>query len=211
MQTWPEQQWWAVLSAPFSAWFACAAAARDVIGLKGLSDRPAYGWLALLGAIGATAGAAIAHDAAHAAAIVLFLSALAYFAVFDRYALAVPVWPVLAMIALGLLVALVLYDASALRDRLLAALGGWAAFRLLDLIYARLRGRSGLGAGDALLAAMIGAWLSADGLAWSVAIGCGMALAWTLAFKRPKQQALPLAPALAAGAFGVVMSGSFSE
>jgi leader peptidase (prepilin peptidase) / N-methyltransferase len=47
----------------------------------------------------------------------------------------------------------------ALTDRALGAVAGYAAFRALSFAYLRLRGREGLGEGDAKLLAAGGAWL----------------------------------------------------
>jgi leader peptidase (prepilin peptidase) / N-methyltransferase len=53
---------------------------------------------------------------------------------------------------------------DALRDQAVGALGGWAALTLLAWAYRTLRGREGLGGGDAWLLAGGGAWTGWSGL-----------------------------------------------
>ncbi len=64
-----------------------------------------------------------------------------------------------------------------------AALGaalGYLAFRLVAMLYRRLRGREGLGAGDAKLLAAAGAWLGAQALPGVVLLAAVSALALAL-------------------------------
>ncbi len=69
-------------------------------------------------------------------------------------------------------------DAAA--DHTLAALLGYALFRAVSLVYRRLRGREGLGEGDAKVLAALGAWLGLDGLSFvmpgAALAGLGLAL-----------------------------------
>ncbi len=62
-------------------------------------------------------------------------------------------------------------DPPALPDHAAAAASGWLAFSLLSLAYRRLRGRNGLGAGDAKLLAAGGAWLGLADLPLMVLLG----------------------------------------
>jgi leader peptidase (prepilin peptidase) / N-methyltransferase len=55
-------------------------------------------------------------------------------------------------------------DPAGLTDHLIGALAGFLVFAALGFVYARLRGREGLGFGDAKLMAALGAWLSWQGL-----------------------------------------------
>jgi leader peptidase (prepilin peptidase)/N-methyltransferase len=57
-----------------------------------------------------------------------------------------------------------LEDPDTLLDRAAGAATGYAAFRLIEVTYRRLRGRDGLGEGDAKLLAGAGAWLGWQGL-----------------------------------------------
>jgi leader peptidase (prepilin peptidase)/N-methyltransferase len=57
-----------------------------------------------------------------------------------------------------------------LTDHALAAALGYALLRGLALLYQRVRGREGLGAGDAKLLAVGGAWLGLAALPWVLLI-----------------------------------------
>jgi leader peptidase (prepilin peptidase)/N-methyltransferase len=69
----------------------------------------------------------------------------------------------LPLVIAGLLAAL-LFDLGGLTDRALGAALGYLAFRILANLYRKLRGRDGLGEGDAKLLAAAGAWVGASGL-----------------------------------------------
>ena len=56
------------------------------------------------------------------------------------------------------------FDPGGLTDRALGAAIGYLALRLVALLYRKLRGRDGLGEGDAKLLAAAGAWVGASGL-----------------------------------------------
>lgn len=133
-----------------------------------------------------------------AALLLLALSALTFFAAFDVRYFAVPVLPLIALIGLGLGLTALSYPQATL-EHFSAAVLGWLVFAVLAASYRKLRGEEGLGAGDGLLAAAIGAWFGVDGLAWSVAIGCAATVVWAMTWARTGL-ALPLAPGLTAGA-----------
>jgi leader peptidase (prepilin peptidase) / N-methyltransferase len=69
----------------------------------------------------------------------------------------------LPLVVAGLLAAL-LFDRAELTIRALGAALGYLALRVLADVYRRLRGRDGLGQGDAKLLAAAGAWVGAGGL-----------------------------------------------
>jgi leader peptidase (prepilin peptidase)/N-methyltransferase len=102
-------------------------------------------------------------------------AALAVLASIDCLTLRLPDGITLPLIAAGIGVAwlstplLAAYHAS-------AAVAGYAALRLVALAYERLRGRAGLGLGDAKLLAAAGAWLGLEGLPTVVLYAAGAAL-----------------------------------
>lgn len=79
---------------------------------------------------------------------------------------------------------------------------GYAALRLVDLGYRGLRGREGLGQGDAKLLAVGGAWLGWEALSWVVLLAAVLGLALAV-FQRAcgvtltRDTALPFGPPLA--------------
>lgn len=69
-------------------------------------------------------------------------------------------------------------EPDALADRALAAALGWLALFLLAWAYRRLRGRDGLGDGDAKLLGALGAWVGLSGIS-TVLLGAALAgLLW---------------------------------
>lgn len=97
----------------------------------------------------------------------------------------------------------------AIYDHALAAAFGYAAFRGLDWVYARLRGRHGLGAGDAKLLAAGGAWAGLAALP-GIVLGAGLlglAVALPLALRQGSdgRTMIPFGPALAVAVFAVML------
>jgi leader peptidase (prepilin peptidase) / N-methyltransferase len=72
-------------------------------------------------------------------------------------------------------------DPALLADHALGAMIGFAAFAVIAWIYRKLRGREGLGLGDAKLLAAAGAWLGWRALPGVVVIAAVVALALALA------------------------------
>lgn len=95
-------------------------------------------------------------------------------------------------------------------DSALGAAAGFAIFALIRFLYRRLRGREGLGLGDAKLLAAAGAWVTWDGLPSVVLIAAGVGLVFALA-QRGKQltlhQQIPFGPALCLGIWLVWLYG----
>jgi leader peptidase (prepilin peptidase)/N-methyltransferase len=86
----------------------------------------------------------------------------------------------LPLIPSGLMVAWAI-DPALLGGHVLGAFAGFAALALIASVYRRVRGREGLGLGDAKLLAAAGAWLGWHGLPSVVLIAAVSALAMALA------------------------------
>jgi len=112
-----------------------------------------------------------------------------------------------------ILVGLALSAASLTGPVLAHALGaalGFAALAGIAFAYARLRGRVGLGLGDAKLLAAAGAWTGAGGLPSVLLIGCAAGLVHALAIARGRlagDLAIPFGPALALGVWVTWLHG----
>jgi len=117
----------------------------------------------------------------------------------------------LSLIPGGLVVAYLAVP-ERLLDHVTGAVLGFAVLFALDLAYRRLRGRQGLGLGDAKLLSGIGAWVAWQGLASVVLVaaisGLGLALTRSIG-GRPLNllQRLPFAPHLCLGAWLVWLYG----
>jgi leader peptidase (prepilin peptidase)/N-methyltransferase len=72
-------------------------------------------------------------------------------------------------------------DPARLGAHLIGAVAGWVAFAALAWLYRRLRGREGLGGGDAKLLGAAGAWLGWPALPSIVLVAAGAGLALALA------------------------------
>ncbi|MES1198611.1 MAG: A24 family peptidase [Pseudomonadota bacterium] len=198
-------QIWLALSAPFCAIYVLRVAARVDLGVARVEAfRPSFGLAAAAALIVAIAGLG-ATSPVDALGVVIFLCGLVYLAIFDLRFLAVPVIPVLVLTLIGLVFAW-FDDAPSALWRAAACVAGWLSLRAIDAFYQRLRGQSGMGSGDALLAALIGAWLSFEGLAWAIALGSGITLLWAKRQRIPSDQPVPLGPGLAIGAMSVVLA-----
>jgi leader peptidase (prepilin peptidase)/N-methyltransferase len=98
--------------------------------------------------------------------------------------------------------ATVLRQPDTVSDHAAAAALAYLALRVLALGYRRLRGREGLGAGDAKLLAAAGAWLGIMSLPWVLLLAAGAGLAAALALvcmgrRIEAGTALPFGPWLA--------------
>jgi leader peptidase (prepilin peptidase)/N-methyltransferase len=117
----------------------------------------------------------------------------------------------LPLLAVGLAMT-VLEMPGELLSSIIGAFAGYAALRLIDWGYRGLRGREGLGQGDAKLLAAGGAWLGWEALPWVVLLAAGLGLALAL-FERARgvaltrETALPFGPALALAIWIVRLHG----
>jgi leader peptidase (prepilin peptidase)/N-methyltransferase len=122
----------------------------------------------------------------------------------DAETLRLPDLLTLPLILAGLAVTWV-YTPAAIYQHAAAAALGYLGFRLLDLIYLRLRHRQGLGEGDAKLLAASGAWLGLEALP-TVIMGAGLfgiCMALLAARRRgfDRAQQIAFGPALALAFF----------
>jgi leader peptidase (prepilin peptidase) / N-methyltransferase len=120
----------------------------------------------------------------------------------------------LPLIPAGLLVAWTI-DPGGVTDHVIGAAAGFLAFAAIAWVYHRLRGREGLGMGDAKLLAAAGAWLGWQGLPSVVVIGAVSALALALAraaagVKLSPVMRISFGPYLALGLWLVWLHGPLS-
>ncbi|RMB08153.1 prepilin peptidase [Eilatimonas milleporae] len=132
-------------------------------------------------------------------------------AVSDARRLILPLPLTVFLIAAGLAAA-ALSGLDALADRMLAAALGYGVLYLVAVSYRRLRGREGLGMGDPLLMAGIGAWTGALSLPTVLLIASAAGLAAALLAKmagRPvtMTSALPFGTFLALGGWLAALYG----
>ena len=117
----------------------------------------------------------------------------------------------LPLLAAGL-VASALEMPEELLSSIIGAVAGYAVLRLIDWGYRGVRGREGLGQGDAKLLAAGGAWLGWEALPWVVLLAAVLGLALAL-FQRARgvaltrETALPFGPALALAIWIVRLHG----
>jgi len=102
-------------------------------------------------------------------------------------------------------------------DAAAGAAAGYLAFQLVAFVYRRVRGRHGLGAGDAKLLAVAGAWLGWQALGEVVLGGAVIGLGWFAATRRPSRDErgeerpveLPFGPPLAIAIWLIRLYGPF--
>jgi leader peptidase (prepilin peptidase)/N-methyltransferase len=130
-------------------------------------------------------------------------------AILDFKTMRLPDSITLSLLAAGLATAAILVPTE-LADHLLGAVLGYASLTLLAIAYENVRGRVGLGGGDAKLFAAIGAWVGWQGLP-SVLLISGLAgLAYALLRGRGRlrpHERIPFGPALALGGWMIWLYG----
>jgi leader peptidase (prepilin peptidase) / N-methyltransferase len=205
---------WVVCAAAPLALFAIAQARTwPRVSEAGAVSQSADAVLGALAALGCVAAALRGETALGAAAALAFSAILVHLAAVDWRCLQVPVRSTLALAVIGL-------SYLALRDGLQAAVLGaaaalvaWAALRGLDHFYKHVRGRSGLGAGDALVAGALAPWLSPELLAFAVTVAGIATLALVAVRARRDGAAIaspaPFVPGLAFGGYVAAMGVGF--
>lgn len=109
------------------------------------------------------------------------------------------------LVTSGLLAGLIL-DVPVPEDRVIGAIAGFVTFSAIRYLYFRLRGKEGLGQGDAKLLAGIGAWLGWTALPVVILLACLVGLSGILLSRlkgKPvdRDTALPFGSYLAVAAF----------
>lgn len=108
----------------------------------------------------------------------------------------------LSLALLGLAAGLNGFDPP-LADRLIGGAVGFASLWAVAQAYHRVRGRMGLGGGDAKLFGAIGLWLGWRALPAVLLVACLLGLAWALAGRMRADDRLPLGTLLAVAGFGM--------
>ena len=147
------------------------------------------------------------------ASIILAMGLVALSAI-DLKTLRLPDALTLPLAALGLGFTAALAWEPSVWWRLGAALAGYGFIWSTSATYQALRGRPGIGIGDAKLMAVAGAWLGFEGLPASLLYACAAALLYValrFAIGRPMAagDALPFGPFIAAGIWLVWLYGPF--
>ncbi len=103
-------------------------------------------------------------------------------------------------------------DPADTTDHAMAALAGYAALRLLAVAYRALRGREGLGGGDAKLLAAAGAWVGLAGLGpvLLIAAVAGVGAALVRGGGLRTATVVPLGSCLAVGVWAVRLAGEWA-
>lgn len=179
----------------------------SLISSLGLPKRSAV-LAAAVGVVAAGMALILVRDDLKAAAVVLAL-ALAWASAVDIDRFILPDLLTLGLILAGMGFASFLSPAELL-DRAIGAVAGYAALGLVALAYRKLRGRDGLGRGDAKLFAAAGAWLGWQDLPLVMLSAALLAIVWVVLAaiggrKVAAEARLPFGPFIALGFWGVWM------
>lgn len=134
------------------------------------------------------------------------LTALLFLAWTDLKTFRLPDKITLPLIGLGILQAYLISDIGA---SLIGAALGYASFVLIERGFKALRGKDGLGRGDAKLLAAGGAWCGWSGLPLIVLIASGAGLLLALSPKYREMGHIPFGPCLAFGIFMVWAASAY--
>lgn len=135
---------------------------------------------------------------------------LGWASLIDARHMILPDWLTLPLIPIGLALAWIEPEPP-LSDRLIGSAAGFLSLFGIAWIYRRVRGRDGLGLGDAKLLAGAGAWAGWQALPSVVLIGSAAGLAWVLVKRPDPQQPFPFGPFLAVGFFLVWWFGPLAS
>ena len=136
--------------------------------------------------------------------------ALIALAAIDLLTMQLPDLLTLPLLACGFLLSLKIGEPGLL-DRAAGAFLGYGSLAVLGFIYRSMRGRDGLGLGDAKLVGAAGAWLGWAALPSVLLLGSSFGLLWALVRRRSDPgsapRPLPFGPALAAAFWLVWLYG----
>lgn len=104
------------------------------------------------------------------------------------------------LLALGLAIGPSVTGVSWL-DSVIGAVGGWATLFFVSRLYLQLRGREGLGQGDAKLLGALGAWFGWEALPLLLLLASVLALAWVVILSITTDRRLDGAQMIAFGSF----------
>lgn len=179
----------------------------------------AIDWLHPVGEIAAlliAISAVIAFDGWATLMAVLFGWTLLFGALVDIRTFLIPDIVSIGLVPAGLAATYFATGQQAALMHAFAALIGFASLAIIAAAYRYLRGRDGLGLGDAKLLAAGGAWAGLYALPWIVVIGAGATLfvvviGHVLGRKAHADTAVPLGPGLAAGCYLAYSLPSFVQ
>jgi len=119
-------------------------------------------------------------------------------AVIDFRTFILPDFLTLPLIIIGLSFA---HTQNIVKPAIIGAIIGFTMFVMLEITYKHIRGKAGLGRGDAKLLAAGGAWCGWYGLPFIILIASGFGLVHALLLAKKNSDALPFGPHLAIGIF----------
>ncbi|MFC2953326.1 prepilin peptidase [Marinicaulis aureus] len=170
-----------------------------------------YPLVELAGALSGVAALALFGLSMEAAGVFFFFMVMIALAAIDAETGYLPDMLTLPLLIIGIIAnAFDLFNAT-LGGAVLGVIIGYGAFRLVDIVFLKLRGIEGLGQGDAKLLAAIGAWFGWPVLPPVVFLAAifaliGVGIASLRGAKIGKETPVPFGPALAAAAASAMIA-----
>jgi len=140
---------------------------------------------------------------------------LLFIALVDYRTRLIPNGASFSLISSGPAVMYLMHGNAGLKTGLIGAVVGYGIFWLVAFAYRHLRGREGLGMGDAKLLAGGGAWMGPFALPWIVLLAASTAIVGLLIGSKGKslhrETELPFGPALAIAIYGIWLWSSINS
>jgi leader peptidase (prepilin peptidase) / N-methyltransferase len=137
----------------------------------------------------------------------LFGFVLLFIALVDFRTRLIPDGASFSLVGAGIAVLFALHGQNGLFTAFAGAAAGYGVFWLVAFVYRHLRGREGLGMGDAKLLAGGGAWMGPFALPWIILLAASGALLVLVIMGRGqslrRDTEIPFGPALAAAIYGI--------